>query len=134
MKELVFNHDVRRVHEALGVDNERREYIHGVILYQMAYQHIMVNQLFDDKDNAPANLRTKTGVLERIFDNVNTEEERIVATWDYCAADTRISEDDPRGMLFFHMLITRVKDFDLDQDKFCNWWVKNRQELEADTD
>ena len=134
MKELLFNHEYKSIHEALGVEDERRNYLHGVILYNIAYQKIMFEELFDDEDNAPRNLRTKTGVIERFLEAAQTEEERLIMMWDYSTADTRIDSDGIRGHLFLEILLKHVKKFDLDQDKFCSWWVEKKREIDAEND
>jgi len=134
MKELVFSHDNSSIHEAFGVETERRDYLHGAILYNIAYQKIMVDQLFDDEDNVPRNLCTKTGIIERFLENAETEEERLVMMWDYATVDCKIDSNDIRGHLFFEMILKRVKHFDLDQDKFCSWWINKKRQVDAEND
>ena len=128
MEAITFNHDAKSMHESLGIDEHRRHYLHGVILFNMAYQAILVDSLFDDQEDAPMNMRTKSGCLERMFECAETEAERILLVWDYCALDNRIDTKDPASAMFLHMVSCKVKELDMDIDAFCTWWAEKRQE------
>lgn len=131
MEKIQFNHDVKTMSEALCIPDERRHYLHAVVLYNMVYQHIMVTSLFDDTDDAPANMRTKSGCLEKMLDEAENEAERVYITWEYCSVDLK-TDDGPAGAMFLSMISARVKDYDLDQEKFCQWFVKHRMEAETE--
>lgn len=130
MENIKFNHDVKTMSEALNISDERRHYLHAVVLFNMVYQNIMVTSLFDEPDDAPANLRTKSGCLERMLEAAENEAERVYITWEYASVDIK-TDDGPGGAMFLSMIAAKSKELDLDQDAFCQWWVKHRMEAEA---
>lgn len=131
MEKIQFNHDVRTMSEALCIPDERRHYLHAVVLFNMVYQNIMVISLFDEPNEAPVNMRTKSGCLERMLESAETEAERLYMTWEYCSVDIK-TDDGPSGAMFLAMIAAKAKDVDLDQDAFCQWWVKHRMEAETE--
>jgi len=133
MEKIQFNHDVRTMSEALCIPDERRHYLHAVVLFNMVYQSIMVHSLFDDPDEAPINMRTKSGCLEKMLEAAETEAERLYIVWEYCSVDIK-TDDGPSGAMFLSMISAKSKDLDLDQDAFCQWWVKHRIEAETEAD
>jgi len=133
MEKIQFNHDVRTMSQALCIPDERRHYLHAVVLFNMVYQSIMVHSLFDDPDEAPINMRTKSGCLEKMLEAAETEAERLYIVWEYCSVDIK-TDDGPSGAMFLSMISAKSKDLDLDQDAFCQWWVKHRMEAETEAD
>ena len=133
MEKIQFNHDVRTMSQALCIPDERRHYLHAVVLFNMVYQNIMVTSLFDDPDEAPINMRTKSGCLEKMLEAAESEAERLYLTWEYCSIDIK-TDDGPSGAMFLSMISAKSKDLDLDQDAFCQWWVKHRIEAETEAD
>jgi len=133
MEKIQFNHDVRTMSEALCIPDERRHYLHAVVLFNMVYQSIMVHSLFDEPDEAPINMRTKSGCLEKMLEAAETEAERLYIVWEYCSVDIK-TDDGPSGAMFLSMISAKSKDLDLDQDAFCQWWVKHRMEAETEAD
>lgn len=131
MEKIVFNHEATQMPDAIGIATERRYYLNAVVLFNMVYQNIMVHSLFDDTDDAPANMRTKSGCLERILESAKNEAEMVYLTWEYCNLDIK-TDDGPSGAMFLAMISSKTKELDLDQDQFCNWWVKQR--IKADQD
>jgi len=132
MEKIQFTHDASSMSEALGISTERRHYLHGVVLFNMVYQNIMVTSLFDDSDDAPVNMRTKSGCLERMLESAENWAEQIYITWEYCTIDIR-TDNDPGGVMFLSMVSAKAKELDLDQERFCKWWVKHRSEEEKDS-
>lgn len=133
MEKIQFNHDVRTMSQALCIPDERRHYLHAVVLFNMVYQSIMVHSLFDEPDEAPINMRTKSGCLEKMLEAAETEAERLYIVWEYCSVDIK-TDDGPSGAMFLSMISAKSKDLDLDQDAFCQWWVKHRLEAETEAD
>lgn len=133
MEKIQFNHDVRTMSQALCIPDERRHYLHAVVLFNMVYQSIMVHSLFDEPDEAPVNMRTKSGCLEKMLEAAETEAERLYIVWEYCSVDIK-TDDGPSGAMFLSMISAKSKDLDLDQDAFCQWWVKHRMEAETEAD
>jgi len=133
MEKIQFNHDVRTMSQALCIPDERRHYLHAVVLFNMVYQSIMVHSLFDEPDEAPINMRTKSGCLEKMLEAAETEAERLYIVWEYCSVDIK-TDDGPSGAMFLSMISAKSKDLDLDQDAFCQWWVKHRIEAETEAD
>lgn len=123
MENFKFNHDVETMGDALGISKERQTYIRGLITFYMMYGHVLLNQLFDNSDEAPANLRTKSGSLEKMFDHAENEAERVLMTWDYCSVDIK-HRDDPRGLAMMAMTAMKIEEVNMDVDKFMTWFLE----------
>lgn len=88
-----FDHTERNIHRSLKITDERMEELDALVIYNIINQGMMIRQLFDKPSDAPANMRTKTGVLERCFESTANEAERIYLVWEYAKIDLRIDSD-----------------------------------------
>ena len=68
MKRIKFNHEGKTLAESMGIDLERRYELEAIVIYNMLIVEIMARKLFDNPKDAPRNLTTKSGVLEKILD------------------------------------------------------------------
>lgn len=88
-----FNHEAREISKSLNIDEKRSTQLDAMLIYNIINQEMMVRNLFDDQEEAPINLRTKTGLLERCFENTKCEEERVYLVWEYAKLDMRLKDD-----------------------------------------
>ena len=135
MKEIQFDHTCNSVNEAMGICRERATEIDALVLYQIAFQQIMVEKLFGedaDKDEIPANFRTKTAILDKCLDYATDEQEQIYITWQFAKLD--IKTDGPMGAMFLAIITKKMLTLDLDEETFVTWFTKQKAKAEADED
>lgn len=132
MERIKFNHEGKTLAESMGIDLERRYELEAIVVYNMLIVEIMARKLFDNPKDAPRNLTTKSGVLEKILDYADTEAEAIYLTYEYCILDKKT--DGLKGQMFATAIAVKIKQLDLDEEKFIEWFVKKRQEAPTETE
>lgn len=130
---LKFNHDTKTIQDSLGIQKDRADRISANILFELINQAYLIKNLFDSVENAPSNLTTKTGLLERVFDETQNEAERIYATWEYSKIDLSIQKSDKMqaALQGFAFLYTAC---DSDKDKFIDKFIEHQSMLQDDED
>lgn len=126
MEAIKFNHDAKTISLALGISEDRKLEIEACVMYAILSTEIIANKLYgDDRNNAPNNMRSKSGVLEKILDYAFDEAELVYMAYEYATTDK--FTDTKEGKLFATALaMTLEKDLDLDEEKFISWWKKMR--------
>lgn len=132
MERIKFNHEGKSLAEAMGIDEERKYELEAIVIYNMLIVEIMARKLFDNPKDAPRNLTTKSGVLEKILDYADTDAEAIYLTYEYCILDKKT--DGLKGQMFATALAVKIKQLDLDEEKFIEWFVKKRQTSPTETE
>lgn len=136
MKDLRFDHTSRTIPQALGICEERSDELEGYINFYMVEQAIMRDKLFGDDaehDDVPPNYRTKSAILERCLEIAQDEEERIYITWEFVKLD--IKTDMPIvGSGYLAAIEKKATKFDLDAERFVQWFVKMKAKAKADND
>ena len=117
-----FDHTAGNINRSLNISDERCDELDALVIYNIINQGMMIRQLFDNPDDAPANMRTKTGVLERCFESTANEAERVYLVWEYAKIDMRIDKDVKlqaimSGMAMLYDLVNG------DEDKFVKKFV-----------
>ena len=131
MEKIKFNHDGRSLAESMSISKDRKVEIEAIVLYTMIVREIMVKNLFDSRDDAPRNMSTKSGVLEKLLEYATDYTEAVYIAYEYCFLDKRT--DDPiEGKMLCTVLAMKIKDLDLDEDKFIEWYVARRAEFFKD--
>ena len=117
-----FDHTSGNIPRSLNITDERSDQLDALVMYNIINQGMMIRQLFDSPDDAPANMRTKTGVLERCFESTNNEAERIYLVWEYAKLDIRLDKDVKLQAIMsgMAMLYDAVNG---DEDKFVEKFV-----------
>ena len=117
-----FDHTSGNIPRSLNITDERSDQLDALVMYNIINQGMMIRQLFDTPDDAPANMRTKTGVLERCFESTNNEAERIYLVWEYAKLDIRLDKDVKLQAIMsgMAMLYDAVNG---DEDKFVEKFV-----------
>jgi len=135
MREIQFDHTCNGIHEAMGIPLERATEIEALVIYQIAFQQIMVEKLFGedaDRDEIPANFRTKTAILDKCLDYATDEQEQIYITFQFTKMD--IKTDGPMGAMFLAVVCKKMLTLDLDEETFVTWFTKQKAKAEADED
>ena len=117
-----FDHTSGNIPRSLNITDERSDQLDALVMYNIINQAMMLRQLFDSPDDAPINMRTKTGVLERCFESTNNEAERIYLVWEYAKLDIRLDKDVKLQAIMsgMAMLYDAVNG---DEDKFVEKFV-----------
>ena len=117
-----FDHTSGNIPRSLNITDERSDQLDALVMYNIINQGMMIRQLFDNPDDAPVNMRTKTGVLERCFESTNNEAERIYLVWEYAKLDIRLDKDVKLQAIMsgMAMLYDAVNG---DEDKFVEKFV-----------
>ena len=135
MKEIQFDHTCNDIHEAMGICRERATEIEGGMLYQMIFQHIMREKLFDedaDDDEIPANFRTKTAILDKCLDYATDEQEQIFIAFQFSMAHLKLNN--PFAEKHIKDISKVMMKLDLDEESFIKWFAKKKTEAEAEND
>jgi hypothetical protein len=128
MEQIKFNHDGGTLAEAMCIDPERKLELEGIVLYNMIIVEIMSQKLFGSKEKAPRNLTTKSGVLEKVLDYAENLTEAVYITYEYCSVDIRTNSDAGiEGKMFCTGIAMKIKQLDLDEDKFIEWYSSQRR-------
>lgn len=125
MEKIKFNHDCEKLHQSMGIDEDRKYELEVAVLYNMLLNALMLDKLFDNPDDAPTNMRTKSGMLEKILDYAMDDAELVYLGMEYVIQD-KLS-DTTEGKLFMSAVLHKLKELDLDEDKFVEWWKETRQ-------
>ena len=123
-----FDHTMGNMGLAMGINDERTDELDALVLFTIIDRTMMVESLFDDEDDAPLNLRTKTGLLETVFESSNNEAERIYLTFEYSKLDQHM-EHNHRGFKdFLRGLTLLYKGADGDKEKFIEKFINYKNE------
>jgi len=125
MEKIEFNHSGGTLAEAMGIHVERKYELEGIVIYTMLIVEIMSRKLFDNPKEAPRNLCTKSGVLEKVLEYAESQAEAIYLTYEYCTVDQK-TDDGVQGKMFASALAMKIKQLDLDEERFIEWFVKKR--------
>lgn len=126
---MKLNHDAKFMSGALGVSDERHRYIHSLIWWSFIHQHHMKKNLYEkDDDDIPGELCTKSGILEYIFNHLSTEQERLVAVYDFQKIDT-LTDENENAKMTLSALFLKAEMLDWDKDAFIEFF--SGQMLEA---
>lgn len=77
MEKIQFNHDASGLSESFMLSDERADRLQSAIVFESIVANSIVVKQYDDEDEAPRVLRTKTGVLSRSLQYAMSEQERL---------------------------------------------------------
>lgn len=127
MKTINFNHEAKNINEAFGIKDDRKSEIEALVFYHIIDTMTLAKSLFDDVDDAPSNIRSKSGWIEKIIDDMNTDEERMYAMWETSKID-HVTDHDDKGKAFLAAMSMVYKVHDGDKDKFVKFFVNMKNE------
>jgi hypothetical protein len=119
-----FNHEEKTFEQSLGITTDRADYLTASVFYEMINHAYLIDKLFDNSDDAPRNMVTKTGILEKAFEDTVNEAERIFTTWEYAKIDHL--EDDKNNVFAGMTMLFQVCGTDKDE------FVKRFAQFKAD--
>lgn len=125
-----FDHSAGNVQSALGIPDHRSDVLDAMVLYSIINQAIMIDTLFDNPKDAPMNLRTKTGIIERILENAKNDNETAYLVWEFARLDIRMDTDKKLQHVLAGMTML-YKAVDGDEDKFVEKFVTYKREAKA---
>ena len=130
---VTFNHSAGNVQAALSIPDHRSDILDAKVLFSIINQAMMIRDLFDDPNDAPSNLRTKTGLIERILDEAKSDNERVYLVWEYSRLDLRMDTDKKLQQVLAGMTML-YKAVDGDEDKFVEKFISYKNEAKAHKD
>lgn len=71
------DHSKSKLNAAFGISDYDKLYIKSAIIFELLSVHIMVNELYDDPKEAPSNMTTTTGLLERAMSHIDDKTQQI---------------------------------------------------------
>lgn len=126
-----FDHSEPNIAVAMGIDEHRSDVLDAIIFYTLIDQQMMAESLFDNLEEAPLNLTTKTGLLETLFESSKNEAERIYMSLEYSKID-QYMQNKARGfrefMASLHML---YQGTDGNKDKFISKFLSVKANAKA---
>lgn len=125
-----FDHSAGNVQAALSIPDDRSDVLDAMVLYSIINQAIMVDTLFDNPKEAPMNLRTKTGIIERILESAENDNETAYLVWEFARLDIRMDTDKKLQHVLAGMTML-YKAVDGDEDKFVEKFVTYKREAKA---
>jgi hypothetical protein len=129
-----FDHTARNLQESMGLTQKRADELTATLFFEMINVQHMAESLFDKPEDAPANMITKTGIMERVFDDVKSPEEMLYVTWEYAKYDILLKKDDQFSMAHKMMTMSLYMFSNQDKDRFVNTYVKKKSEAESESD
>lgn len=75
LKNSQFDHDESTLHTAIGIPSETRVRCKERIFFCAFANHLQIEELFEDPEDAPKNMRTASGDLERTLSIINDQTE-----------------------------------------------------------
>lgn len=85
---MVLNHNVNTMGEAMGVNKDRQDVITASVFYEIVNNDYQVQALYDDPKEAPREMVTTSGVLQKALLRVSNEEEKMYLVWEFSKTDT----------------------------------------------
>ena len=126
-----FDHTQDSLNLAIGIDDERSDELDAIVFFSIIDQAFLAESLFDNPDDAPVNMRTKTGMMERMFEQGSTEAERIYLAMQFGKIDRDMDFKSSGVHKFLSGLAMIYEGVDGDHDKFIKKFIKFKNEAKA---
>lgn len=121
------NHESKTLQQSLGIEDDRADSISALVMFHMINQTYMVQHLYDNPDEAPRSMKTKTGVLENVLNEVNGENEIVLATWESARFDAIIELDEEHAAKLMTMFSMMYMMADRKKDSFIKQFLKHKK-------
>jgi len=129
---IKFDHSQDSLHLAIGIDDERSDELDAIVFFSIIDQSVLTESLFDNPDDAPINMRTKTGMMERMFEKGSTEAERIYLAMQFSKIDRDMDFESSGVHGFLAGLTMMYEAVDGDCDKFLRKFIKYKEKAKAE--
>lgn len=90
---IKFNHNNASLCAALGIEKKRENELSAIVLFELINQQALLHKLYDNPQEAPLELRTKSGLLEKLLRECQSESEAIFVTHDFTKIDILTDHD-----------------------------------------
>jgi hypothetical protein len=114
-----FNHECSTLTEALGISGKRGKELDAHVFFSMIDCAAMSEELFDDGE-APANLSTTTGVMERYLEKAENDHERLYMVWFHGCSNEKFKTKSLETELFKMSMSMLYDKCSRDEDKFVS--------------
>lgn len=114
-----FNHECSTLTEALGISDRRGKELDAHVLFSIVDCAAMSQELFDDGE-APANLSTKTGVMERYLEKAENDHESVYMVWFHGCSNERFKNESLETKLFQMSISALYDKCSREEDKFVS--------------
>lgn len=121
------NHESKTLQQSLGIEENRADEISALVMFNMINQTYMIQHLYDSPDEAPRSMKTKTGVLENVLNEVSGENEIILATWEAARFDAIIELDEEHASKLLAMFSMMYMMADRKKDNFIKQFLKHKK-------
>lgn len=90
MFNVEFNHDGVKMHETFNISDDRAKRIYSIMFFETISSFMLAGDLFDNWDDSPRNLITKSGKLERVLSKIQNDQEKYYVLACYFIEATKI--------------------------------------------
>ena len=129
---IKFDHSQNSFHLAMGIDDERSDALDAIVFFSIIDQSVLAESLFDNPDDAPVNMRTKTGMMERMLEHGSTEAEIIYLAMQFSKVDRDMDFKSSGVHGFLSGLAMMYEAVDGDCDKFVKKFIKYKEKAKAE--
>jgi hypothetical protein len=129
---MKLNHDADSMAGALGISEERHRYIHGLVWWAIVYNHHLKETLYGgvSREEIPKNLTRKSGIVEFIFNDLESEAERLLGIYDYQKVDA-LTDNDEMAKMGLNLCAMKAEVFDWKKEPFIEYFCNKLMEAEA---
>lgn len=78
MNDIKLNHDAEKVTDMFNLTSEDGTRIRNIITFETIKSNVLVDELYEDEDAAPRNIKTKSGCIERCLNHFDKSEEKAM--------------------------------------------------------
>lgn len=121
------NHEKSDLGESLGIEKERSDELVATVLFELTNNQFNVASLYDDPEEAPRSLTTKSGMIERIASNVDLLPELVFILIEYAKYDTLSSVDNEMSERFVMSNSMLYMQANKDKQKFIELFKRIRK-------
>lgn len=129
---IKFDHSQDSLHLALGIDDERSDELDAIVFFSIIDQSVLAESLFDNPEDAPVNMRTKTGMMERMLDHGSTEAETIYLAMQFSKVDRDMDFKSSGVHGFLAGLAMMYEAVDGDCNRFVKKFIKYKEKAKAE--
>lgn len=120
------NHESKTLQQSLGIEDNRANVITATVMFHLINQQFMLQKLYDNPNEAPRSMRTKTGVLEKVLQEVTGDNELVLATWESARFDAIIELDDDHASKLIAMFTMMYVLANNNKEQFIKEFIKHK--------
>lgn len=133
---IELNHNSTTIGEAMGLSEDTQDIITASIFFDIVNNDFQITQLFDNIDEAPKEMKTSSGILERCLKRANNKQEELFIVWEF--AKTDFARSNPEHSKNFDGLLQSVAMMFLicnkDYDEFVKKFIDHKKQALREKD